>query len=266
MDNKQSITLPLIVDHFAYLLNKMTELSPHSASEVMIDETLNYYESGSSDSLLNGVFINDIESDKLEQRLGDLIAHFEAKGKPYTFWFPETERTSELQKLFDSRGLQAGHPLICIGSRLDEINHVAAMPQLEVVPVTTEQQYHLYMEILSYGFKFNDKIADDFKAMLSSYGKKDSIYKHYIAYFDERAASVITTLTHHDVLGMYCGTTLPQYQNMGICTEMYRYTMNEAIDAGCTRCVYQSANHAVVHFISKKYGFKEYGRLLRYSK
>lgn len=263
---KDGITLPLIIDHFAYLLDKMTEFSPHSASELMIDETLNYYHSGSTDQLLNGIFLNHLDSGNLDERVLNLLARFEAKNSPYTLWLPEAELTPALQKIFDAKGLQTGSTLICIGSRLDEINQIPAMDRLEVMPVVTEQQYDLYMDILSFGFQLNGPVTHDFKNMLASYGQSNSIYKHYIAYLDGEAASVITTLAYQDILGMYCGTTLPQYQNMGICTELYRYTMNEAIEAGCTRCVYQSANHAVVNFISKKFGFKEYGRLIRYTK
>lgn len=262
---QKEINLSLIIDHFAYLLNKMTELSPYFRNESISDAALNYYHSGSTDKLLNGVFINHFDSGDLDERLKDLLARFEAKNSPYTLWFTESDLTPGIQKIIESKGLKSSSPLICIGSRLDEITQIPAMDDLEVVLVVTDKQYDLYIDILSYGFQFNNAVAHDFKIMLASYGQSNSIYRHYIAYFRGEAASVITTLAYGDAVGMYCGTTLPQYQKLGICTELYRYTMNEAIENGCTRCVYQSANHAVVNFISKKFGFKNYGSLLQYT-
>ncbi len=262
----EMVTLKSIIDHFAYLMTNMAELSPHVGKVVTSDEVICYYNSRSTDQLLNGIFINQAGAPDIAQYLTELMEVYAAQNVPYTVMLAKPDMTDEIKFTLDSQRLKQGQSLLCVGIEMSQLNPVPTMEGIRIVPVLSPQQYDLYIDILATGFELNEAIRQDFKAMLANYGQENSVIKHYIAYVDNKAAAVISTLRHGNVLGMYCGATLAEYRKMGICTELYRHSMEEAMNQGCTHCVYQSANPTIINYITTKFGFVEYGELLRFVK
>src|SRR3990167_529996 len=108
-----AVSLELIVDHFSFFLMEMTCLSPYSGHEVQTDGEFDYFHSLSGESLLNGIFINDINAIEDYSAISKKLDRFNDSNNPFTLWMTG-EPTPAFNQLLDSKWLKESTPLICI--------------------------------------------------------------------------------------------------------------------------------------------------------
>jgi GNAT superfamily N-acetyltransferase len=121
--------------------------------------------------------------------------------------------------------------------------------------VETEANYKIYSKILADTFQLVEPIKTEFEVMLNPFSNSFSI-DHYIGYMNDNPVGVVTSFTNGEVVGLYCGATLPAARKQGVATALVNYALAEASSKGCKIAIAQLMAKNMAANIGKNLGVK----------
>lgn len=256
-----------IIDNLIQVMTIAAQYSSNNHSGVEdLDGSLRYC-SGCEFPFFNGVFNNHRNSKLvIKDELEPIIDFFTDKKLPFIWWWTQQSEIPEEIKLnLDENGFQFLGDFLGIAAKLDEMEFSSTNNKIEIGIVSTHKEYELFLNIMCHVFQMSEFIKNDLKEMYQSYGPQGK-FKHYIGYYLGEPVSTLTTYMDGQIVGLYNGATLADFQKNGICSALAHHAIKEAMALNCKYAVSQLMTPGMAKGLSDKMGAKTYCILRPYLK
>lgn len=244
-----------VISNLVNVASIAVKFSPHKGAGIEnLQESLRFY-SGSENPLFNGVFGDKDVADNPHQHFSEITQFFSSKNVPFIWWgISQSSLPQNIKSELDNFGFQSLGDCLGIVKELDDITPVSLPKNVKIKEVLTEEEYQDYVNITTEQFQILGSAKSDFGLMYKSYGPA-GFFKHYLAYYEDKPVATVTSYINDNVVGLYCGATLPSAQKKGICTVLLMYAMLEAKKLGCQTAIAQLIAPGMAKGITEKLGF-----------
>lgn len=155
------------------------------------------------------------------------LAFFRKANMPFVWYLDEQAPQEAKQKLLD-HGFVDGGILRGVMASLEKLPPAPPLPKgcsLELV--TSEQALDAFNEIVGAAFEFDELSKQLFKKVLQK-----GMY-HWMARYEGRPVSVLSTLIERDMVSYWNSATLPEYRRQGYTSSLLHFALCDAISKGC---------------------------------
>jgi ribosomal protein S18 acetylase RimI-like enzyme len=221
---------------------------------------------GAAFQMFNAAFLSQpIESlTELERRLETMRTHFEARGRPWSFWCCEDWLTPELRRRLsrtcECAGLRLSSELA--GMEAERIEPPAPrLPALDIRRVESAQTLEDFRAIGSVCFHVPIAwFSEVFDENVAAHGK----FVCWVGYSDGLPIATAGTVSCDGVAGLYNVATVPKYRGRGWGEAITRYAIAAAMrENTIERAILQSTSQGLSLY--RKMGFETVTRILVYN-
>jgi len=221
------------------------------------------YLSTSDFPLFNGIFINDCIKNTKEH-FSKLNAYFSSKKVPFTWWWLSHSKIpldveSELKNYeFQNIGEYSG-----VAAELSNLKFSEITKEIEIKSITLDEEYDIFINIISNAFQLTNELKHEFFKILSSY-KTNGAITHYLGYYNGRVAGVITSYCDGKSIGLYNAATEPEFRRMGVCSALIQHIAKKGEKLGYKIIVSHITNSSNLDPLVKQLGFELYSKIRSY--
>lgn len=248
-----------VISNMKQAFSVMDSLSQHYRLNCKNRNGIQYYFTDSEFALMNGVIVENIADDAIATLFDEMLSYF---GKtPFTFWWvSQKPMSSTLQQQLTHLKFQTPGAYRGIALALNSIKFQKNPSTIHVKKVSTHEEYNIFIKILSETFQLSSAIEQNFKKILNSYGENGK-FQHYLGYSMEQAVSIVTSFYQNDILGLYCGATLPHAQKKGVFSSLLQHVIVDAQQKGYTSAIAQLMAGDKAGNICERLGFQDHCHL-----
>jgi GNAT superfamily N-acetyltransferase len=178
-----------------------------------------------------------------EARIAGAIAHFHAKGTPFTWWVGPASRPFDLGARLVNHGLVDMEGELGMVLDLNRLPATATLPAgLTVRRVTSPRELAAFARVLAANWDPPDQAVIDFYARAAAVAlAPDFPARFYVGYLDGEPVATSECFHGHGVAGLYAVVTLSGARRRGVGTALTMVPLVEARAAGYQTATLQAS-------------------------
>lgn len=207
--------------------------------------------------LFNGIFDFQHNESNFRAQLEDAVTYFNAKQQPFSWWWLQNSPIPKyMEKILHEMGFVSAGEYSGIMLDLLNFNDSQMLPNnITIKQIKLNDDYETYCHILFETFQIQEPIKTEMYEMLQP-SSVDFPFIHYLGFYDQKPVGIVTAFIEDDVVGLYCGATLPQARKRGICTALIAQALQDAKLQGCKIALAQLMAKNMAARIITSLGFK----------
>lgn len=225
-------------------------LVKNSDNSLRLDATTQY-------PLFNGIFDFHNNENNLRMQLEDAITYFNTKQQPFAWWWLQNNPIPKhMEKILHETGFTSAGEYSGIMLDLLNFNDYQALPSNVIIkPIKSNEDYETYCHILFETFQIQEPIKTEMYEMLQP-SSVDLPFVHYLGFYDHEPVGIVTAYIEDDIVGLYCGATLPKARKRGVCTALIAKALQDAKLQGCKIALAQLMAKNMAARVTTSMGFK----------
>lgn len=259
-----------VLNNMCSIMATMAEFSSHHQKTVAKTAGDLHYVSGISFPLFNGIFCQQsFEEQKLNHSyLSQVMDFFKEKQVPYCWWWlNQTELPTSLIEQLNNNDFVTPGDFDGVSVALSDVEfaNLNVDEDIKIVEATEADAFADFMSILQQVFEFSDDVNSDLSNVLTAIGAGKG-FAHYLAYYQDTPAAILTAYTKDNSVGLYNGATLTEFRNKGLCSGLAKRALSDAIKQGSELAVGQLMPSSFAAGLLEKIGFKKCCTMVPYIK
>ncbi|AFC71164.1 GNAT family N-acetyltransferase [Rickettsia australis] len=122
--------------------------------------------------------------------------------------------------------------------------------------ITEIEEYKKWIQVLMGSFGFSDDVYNLYFDKLSKFIGDNKTFIPLAAYEESKIVATASIIFANGVAGFYNGSTMSEYKNRGLASDLYRARFKILIEMGIDKAIIQISPMATS--LAKKLGFKKY--------
>ncbi|GHO43977.1 GNAT family N-acetyltransferase [Ktedonospora formicarum] len=224
-----------------------------------------WFHSGVSLSMFNGVICAQLESDHIDEQIEHLLKPFRDDGLPVTWLLGPTSRPNDLESRLIKHGLHLDQRLPAMMLDLQTLPMDEPLPSgITVKLVENQHEMENWIHVVATGSGFPDFIATILLNLLREHGyNASSASRPYLALRDGEPVASSLLVPGGGIAGIYCVCTLENARRQGIGRTATIAALRDARDHGYRLATLQSSEMG--YRIYRRLGFQEVCTLTLYT-
>ncbi len=221
--------------------------------EMQIDK-VNYYliHTGCNHPVWNMIVLPDkvnvAQMDRMEEG-------FKLKGLPFAWWVDKNNLSSEMLERFQNGKYADFGDVPGMVYELKDY-HEQIIDNKNIKIITEIEEYTKWVQVLAQGFGFSDDVYDVYFDKLSKFIGDNKVFIPLAAYEENKIVATASITFANGIAGFYHDSTMPEYRNRGLASNLYRARFNILKEMGIDKAVVQTSPMATS--LAEKLGFKKY--------
>ncbi len=244
-------------DQFAILARHIPQATWRDDGEAKILIT------GIPSPVFNGVFRAQLDAERLDARIEDVMAVFRAIAAPMYWWTGPASRPPDLGKHLQAHGLQHEYDFPGMAIDLLTLGDPEPPAGLTIERLGSARSLTTWCDVLTTGFAMPSLVGDAFlDAFVRSGLGEDLPWRWYLGLLEGEPVATSSLVLGAGVAGVYYVATLPEARRRGIGTAMSLRPLLDARQMGYRAGVLRSSEMGVS--VYRALGFREYCKIGRY--
>jgi GNAT superfamily N-acetyltransferase len=208
----------------------------------------------------NNIFWARIDTDKINDGIGEALSPFTAKGVAMLWWTGPTTQPPDLGKNLLSYGFEHVFEAPAMALDLNSLKEEQpTIPDLTIEEILDKKDLKTWCDIMTFVYDFPDFAHEPWFEMLASLGLgPDKPFRHYLARVEGKPVATASVFFGAGLAGLSSVATLPEYRKQGIGTAITLEPLLEARRSGYRIGALFSSEMALDMY--REIGFKEYAR------
>jgi len=226
-------------------------------------QELTWVDSGLDTDTFNIVLGSRLGSENLAPALGEVVAHFDRVGRPFSWWVSPGDAPDDLAERLEARGLVSEEWELAMGCRLDPgLVPPPALPGLAIERATTPEALGEFARINAENWSPPDALVERYYGRAASrLVDVSSPLRFYVARLEGKPVAAVEIAFGGGVLGVYSLSTRLEHRNRGIGGALlWAAVRDRARTTRATHAVLQAAPAAAGLY--RRLGFAELGRIV----
>lgn len=221
--------------------------------EMQIDK-VNYYliHTGCNHPLWNMIVlpdkVNTAQMDKME-------GVFKLKNLPFAWWVDEKNLSSEMFERFQNGKYTDFGNIPGMVYELKDY-HEQTIDNKNIKIITEIEEYKKWIQVLMKSFGFSDDVYNLYFDKLSKFIGDNKKFIPLAAYEENKIVATASIIFANGIAGFYNGSTMPEYRNRGIASDLYKARFKILKEMGIDKAIIQTSPMATS--LAEKLGFKKY--------
>lgn len=215
---------------------------------------INYYliHTGCNHPLWNMIVLPDkvnvAQMDRMEEG-------FKLKSLPFAWWVDENNLSSEMLERFQNGKYADFGDVPGMVYELKDY-HEQIIDNKNIKIITEIEEYTKWVQVLAQGFGFSDDVCNIYIDKLSKFIGDNKIFIPLAVYEENKIVATASITFANGIAGFYNGSTMPEYRNRGLASNLYKARFNILKEMGIDKAIIQTSPMATS--LAKKLGFKKY--------
>jgi GNAT superfamily N-acetyltransferase len=212
-----------LIELYALLAAHAPEVAVHDTSD------LKWVLSGMDSPYLNAVKLAHFDSDDLEAGVDSVLAPFEARGLPLSWWVGPASCPANLGAALEARGFTHEDTIPGMALDLDRWAASPPPPELRIERVDGPARQARYRRAFQRGFDLPDFFAEFFMKLYAAQGfALDAPRRYYLGLVDGEPVACSTLYLGAGVAGVYAVGTIPEWRGKGYGTALTTAPLQDA--------------------------------------
>lgn len=237
--------------------DKIIENPPYKSIEF---DSFTLIDSGIPHAMTNWIIATNMSLKETEDKINKVIEYFSNRNLPF-FWVtgPCTKPENLADILVTEYDFVAPTAQPGMAYDLNQLEEKSKLIEnLELVKVTSYDEFQLWGDILVKSFGMNVELLKDYFIRVISQKNEDK-QSVFLGYYDGKAVGTALVYYETGVAGIYCIGTLEDTRGKGIGTAMTYETMHDAKEKGYEVAILHASEMGFS--VYKRLGFKEYCKI-----
>lgn len=195
--------------------------SPLSKADFLDTKQNSFYVSGMEYAPCNGIIEKDIHRSLSEEEIKQALDYFSKKKLPFIWWSASTN--------LEQYGLQYGG--ILTGIAMDVSQNLPKNPQaseqLKIKICKSEADLDIFTSLAADGFAAS-KVAQEQWVQINQAVMEKGEQIHFLAFVNDKPVGTLTLSTCKLSAGIWNLTTLPEYRNQGVASQLVHAALTQA--------------------------------------
>lgn len=220
--------------------------------------------SGMPDQDYNKVVRSEFEPDDVDARIEEILAYYESKGVPMSWWLGPSSRPADLGARLEAHGMTRKRDSVGMALDINEVSEDYTPPAgLVVETVEDDDTLARFVHVSTVTFNLPETMESSINRVTSGagYGPSDR-FRHYLGVLDGEPVATATGYLGEGVVSVQNITTLPQARRQGVGTAVTMAPILEARDRGYRIASLQASEMGYPMY--EKMGFRQYMKFAVY--
>jgi ribosomal protein S18 acetylase RimI-like enzyme len=206
------------------------------------DGPVSWYRTGQPDPYCNQVLETHLAPRDADQRIDAHLDRLRGLGVPFNWWVMPSSAPADLGARLRQRGLVADDAWPGMALLVAELVSPPAMPDLEIRPVTTDDDLAIYAGIFAPLLSPSPAFTGFFLRAARRIGFGAGVpEEHFLGYLDGEPVATVSLVTAGGVAGIYNVATIEAARGRGVGAAMTAAAIRHGADRGFTIATLQAS-------------------------